>query len=215
MEYAELLLSYDKANVTGVKDREGLIFHFIDSLSCLVVPQLSTASDVVDIGSGGGLPGIPIKIAVPGINMVLLEATQKKCDFLRYVIDTLQIERVSVANVRAEEAGRDPDYRARFDMAVVRAVAELPVLVEYGVPLLKVGGILMAMKGRLSEEELETGGRAAEIIGAKLEDVREVAEVGEGIERRIVLVRKDQLTHSRYPRRTGMPKKRPLGGDRP
>jgi 16S rRNA (guanine527-N7)-methyltransferase len=213
--YAELLLGYREANVIGAKDLDTLVSkHFVDSLSCFLVDEVRAAENVVDIGSGGGLPGIPAKIASPGIRLTLVESTAKKCEFLRYAVDKLGFRGVRVENGRAEELGRRSGFRGEFEVALVRAVAELPVLVEYGVPLLREGGVLVAMKGRLEEEELRAGERAAEILGAGVEEVLRVPEVEgvfEGLERNLVVIRKHRESPQGYPRRPGVPKKRPLG----
>jgi 16S rRNA (guanine527-N7)-methyltransferase len=213
--YADLLLGYREANVVGVRDLRTLVRkHFVDSLSCLLVEGVRRAGLIADVGSGGGLPGVPVKIVRSGAGVVLIEATSRKCVFLRRVVEELGLEGIEVENGRAEELARRDDLRGLFDAVLVRAVAELPVVAEYSVPFLREGGVLVAMKGRISGEELTAGALAATELGAGLEEVREVPEVPgvfEGMERRLVVIRKRGVTPVRYPRRAGVPRKRPLG----
>ncbi len=213
-DYARLLAGYDEANVIGTRRFEDILLgHVLDSLSCYLCTPLKGADQVIDVGSGGGLPGIPVEIAGPRGQLALLEATAKKARFLRLAAKELELQGTVVLNERAEDAGRLPDHRGRYGVALTRAVARLSVVVEYCIPLLAVGGHAVSMKGRLQEEELAEGARAAEAIGARVREVIRVPflpEVGEK-ERCLVLVEKERRTPSRYPRRVGMPAKRPLG----
>lgn len=212
--YAELLASYTEANIIGTKDIPSLILdHILDSLSCLVLENAGIGEMVIDVGAGGGLPGIPIAIARPNIRVTLLEATAKKARFLRSSQEQLQLKSMKVLNQRAEEAGRQVRLRDTYGMAVSRALASLPVVVEYCAPFVREGGLVLAMKGRLEEEELLSGKSAAARLGAEFCEVIQVPflEQLEQKERRIVVFRKTAPTPTGYPRRIGLAKKRPLG----
>ena len=213
--FAELLAGYDAANVVGERDQGAILLnHILDSLSCLLVRELTAARSIVDVGSGGGLPGIPLAIALPETDVTLLEATGKKAQFLRVVAGDLELQNAAVANDRAEDVGRREDGRERYDVATSRAVASLDVVTEYCMPLLRLGGVAVAMKGDLSEEELEGGRVAAKELGGALREVVSVPVLPElPIRRRsLVVVEKVSATSGKYPRRPGLARKRPLGG---
>src|SRR5215211_8251293 len=214
LEYAGLLAAYDRANVIGTRDLDGILLeHVLDSLSCFLYRPLFGAGRLADVGSGGGLPGIPLKIVEPDLATTLVESTGKKASFLRYAVETLSLERVGVANVRVEEVGRERGCRGAFDIVTSRAVARLSVVAEYSVPLLETGGRVLAMKGRLEQEELAEGSRAAEALGARVVEIIEVPllpAVGEK-ERKVVVIEKIRETPAAYPRRPGVASKRPLG----
>lgn len=213
--YARELAAYEKANVTGTRDIGRLwLDHVLDSLSCLLYEPLGRAASLVDVGSGGGLPGLPLHLAVGFGRVCLLEATGKKVEFLRYVSSRLALRGVEIVNRRAEEAGQSPYYRGRFEAATVRAVAPLDVISEYCVPLLAPGGAMIAMKGRLGPEELEAGERGARELGGEVAEVIRVrfSPELEQKERRLVVIKKLDPTPKRYPRKPGTPKKHPLGG---
>ena len=214
VEYAFLLSEYDKANVVGTRDPERIVeLHVMDSLSCLLQLRLVEVSQMVDVGSGAGLPGIPLKLCLESPHLNLVESTHKKAVFLEAVIEALGIRDATVINARVEDAGRDSNYRSGQDLATVRAVAALPVLAEYCLPLVKVGGCVVAMKGRPSHEELEQGKRAAEVLNGKLENIVPVPQLPgtEAKSRCLVVFRKLKKTPKTYPRRVGMPVKSPLG----
>ncbi|ABG06115.1 methyltransferase GidB [Rubrobacter xylanophilus DSM 9941] len=215
-EYALLLAGYRRANVIGTREPETVLLeHVLDSASCLLFEPLRAAGRVADVGSGGGLPGIPLKILLPEARVVLIESTGKKADFLRYAIESLGLSGVDVVNARVEAVAREAAHRSRYDAALARAVAALPVLAEYCVPLLRVGGHAVAMKGGMPEHELRLGEGAAAVLGARLSGVLEVPrlpEVGEEKRRRLVILEKRRETPGRYPRKAGVPAKRPLRG---
>jgi 16S rRNA (guanine527-N7)-methyltransferase len=214
MEYALLLACYDRANVIGIRDVEGILLdHVLDSLSCFLHGPLSSARRLADVGSGGGLPGVPVKIVKPDLATTLMESTGKKARFLRYAIDSLSLDGTEVANTRAEDLGRTQAYRGAYDVVTARAVARLSVVAEYCVPLLEIGGHAIAMKGWLKAEELEEGDRAAGTLGAEVMEIRKVpmlSEVGEK-ERNLVILEKIRETPAQYPRQPGVVAKRPLG----
>jgi len=212
--YAGWLASYEKANVVGTRDMERLwLEHVLDSLSCLLCEPLRSAQSLVDVGSGGGMPGIPLHIVLGFRRACLLEATGKKADFLDQASSGLRLEGLEIVNARAEELGSSEGYRERFEAATVRAVAPLPVISEYCLPLLAPGGAMIAMKARLDADELRAGEEAAEILGGELEEVLEVpfSPHVEPRDRRLILIRKVSGTPNRYPRRPGVPGKSPLG----
>jgi 16S rRNA (guanine527-N7)-methyltransferase len=212
--YADLLAGYQLANVIGTKDRDQiLVEHITDALSCLTSADLLQGCSLVDVGAGGGLPGIPLSIARPGLHVTLLEAAEKKVRFLRYARDELDLPNLEVLHTRAEDAGRGSSYREAFDIAAARALASLPVVVEYCAPLLRIGGAILAMKGRIPEEELSKGVTASRHLGIKLQEVREVKYLMHlpQMERRLVVFKKIHVSPDSFPRRTGMAKKRPLG----
>lgn len=213
-EYADLLAGYELANVIGTKDRKQIVLeHLVDSLSCLAAEDVQCNGSLIDVGTGGGLPGIPLSIACPELRVTLLEATEKKVRFLEYVKTELGLDNLEVLHVRVEDVGRKPECREAFDLATARALAALPVVVEYCAPLVRPGGKIVAMKGRLPEEELSQGIKASRELGAELHEVLKVdyrVQLPQK-ERRLVVLDKVRATPSRFPRRVGLAKKRPLG----
>ena len=212
--YGKLLATYSLANVIGTKDIEQIISeHILDSLSCLKVNYLERASNLVDVGTGGGLPGVPLAIARPALSVTLLEVTEKKARFLEEVSTQLELKNVKVIQDRAEDLGRMPEYRHTFDLATARALAALPVVLEYSAPLVRLGGQIVSMKADIHEEELLAGVKASKQLGARLKDIHEMkyrASLPQK-ERRLVVFDKVADTPRRFPRRVGMAKKRPLG----
>jgi 16S rRNA (guanine527-N7)-methyltransferase len=205
----ELVLWNERVNLTAITRREEIYLrHFLDSLSCArfwgAIPH-----HVIDIGSGAGFPGLPLKIVFPHIQLTLLESVSKKAVFLDHMVATLGLQGVQVLPLRAEEAGRVPTLRGQADLVTARAVAELRVLLEYAMPLLRVGGQLLAPKGAAAAEEQQAASRALAILGAEITAVEPVDLPGLD-ERRIVVVRKITPTNERYPRSAGVPSRRPL-----
>lgn len=209
-----MLSSYEKANVIGTRDPGRILMdHILDSLSCLLYPQVAEALDFADVGSGGGLPAIPLAVALPGVSFKLFEATGKKAAFLRHAVETLELSGVEIVNARVEQAAHHPSLRASHEICTVRAVAKLPVLAEYCLPLLNVGGRMLAMKGEVSEEERRQGERAAALLGGHVLQVLEVPLLPEMAQktRRLVVLEKTAETPEIYPRRVGLPSRSPLG----
>lgn len=214
LSYARELASYDKANVVGSRGVEDILLnHVLDSLSCLIFAPFSRAQSLIDVGSGGGLPGVPLKILRPQMDVTLLEATGKKANFLRHIVEKLQLEGVCVVNDRAETAGRLPKHRGAYDVATVRAVAALDVIFEYCVPLIKVGGYVVSMKGFLDEREVKAGEKAALAMESEICEVVKVPFLAElpDKQRNLVILRKLTDTPEQYPRKNGMPRRNPLG----
>lgn len=212
--YADLLAGYELANVIGTRNRDDIVLeHLVDSLSCLEVTDIQWDGCLIDVGAGGGLPGIPLSIARPELVVTLLEVTEKKVRFLEYVKAELELRNLTVLNTRAEVVGRKAGHREAFDMATARALAELPVVLEYCAPLVRTGGKVLAMKGRLQKDELSQGVAAARELGAELSETLAVEYRSQlpQKERKLVVFDKVSVTPDRFPRRLGLAKKRPLG----
>jgi 16S rRNA (guanine527-N7)-methyltransferase len=201
--YTRLVLAANsKFNLTGARTAEQFVPHILDSLT--IVPYVR--SPYIDIGSGAGLPGIPVAL-VTEAGAVLLEATEKKAAFLREAIDALRLTAARVVTARAEDAGRDPELRERFESATVRAVASAPAALELVAPFLAIGGLAILQRGLAGTDEQASLDSAALALGFEVEP--EVALAGE---RRVLLFRKAAPTPEGFPRRPGMAQKRPLGG---
>ncbi len=213
--YEELVAWNRRFNLTAITDYEGVqVRHFVDSLSCLrALPQaeLQAGARVIDVGSGAGFPGVPLKLLCPGMHLTLLEARQKKVAFLEHLVQRLGLHGVTVIHGRAEDVGRQLAHREQYDRALARAVAEMPTLVEYLLPLVRVGGTILAQKGENGPAEVHAAEEAIRILGGHVRrlvpvDLRGLAET-----RYLVVVDKVATTPDNYPRRPGMPAKRPLG----
>jgi 16S rRNA (guanine527-N7)-methyltransferase len=213
--YQQHLIAWNEQfNLTAITDDTGIqIRHFLDSLSCLLALEPGEhfgGRRVIDVGTGAGFPGIPLKILCPGIKLTLLEATGKKVQFLAHIVAELALQDVIVLHGRAEELGHDPDHREQYHWAIARAVADLPVLVEYLLPLVQINGRAIAQKGESAPAEAQRSEWALSQLGGQLRrlvpvDLRGLAET-----RYLVLVDKVATTPARYPRRPGIPSKRPL-----
>jgi 16S rRNA (guanine527-N7)-methyltransferase len=184
--------------------------HFLDALSLLGIAAVREARDLVDVGSGGGLPALVLAIALPETLVVALESVNKKCDFIRRAAATLGLENAEVECARAEDYGRGRG-RERFDVAVARAVAGLPVLAELCLPLVRVGGTLVAMKGAISNQECMEGEKAIAILGGEEASVVPVEPFSGAENRCLVVARKRTRTPGSFPRRAGVPERKPLG----
>jgi len=189
--------------------------HFGESLALLSVLRdrdiTSPGASIVDLGAGGGFPGLPLLIAQPSLRVALLEASERKCRFLETALADLGLSAGgSVVNARAEDAGRNPEYRERFDLAVARAVAPLAVLVEYALPLLRTGGVLAAPKGSRAADELSEAAGAIRALGGEALDPVPLPLPTEAPPQTVLLVRRTGPLDERYPRRPGIPAKRPL-----
>lgn len=211
--YDELVSWNESVNLTAVTGREEVqTRHFLDSLpvaSALSANVLDGTDKLLDVGTGAGFPGLPLKIAHPRIDLTLLEATAKKTAFLNHVVDKLGLEGVTVVTGRAEEEAHEPEMRERFGTVVSRAVARLDVLAELCLPFCAVGGVMIAQKGPNVGEELEQARHAIETLGGLFDDrdMLIAPPVGVGT---LVVIRKVRATPPGYPRRPGIPSKRPL-----
>lgn len=212
--HRELIEWNERFNLTAITDTEGVyIRHFLDSLSCLQGrprPEPGLRLDLIDVGAGAGFPGIPIKLAAPSVRLTLLEATGKKVGFLEHLVQTLGLSDVRAVHTRAEEAGRISAHREQYDWAVARAVADLPVLVEYMLPLVRVGGLALAQKGERAAAEVQDAAAAIHALGGRVRRLMPVEIRGLAETRHLVLIDKVAATPERYPRRPGVPSKRPL-----
>jgi 16S rRNA (guanine527-N7)-methyltransferase len=212
--YEELGAWNARVNLTAIVEWDAVqIQHFLDSLTCMgVLPPAARAAPyaIVDVGAGAGFPGVPLKIVLSHARLTLIESVGKKAAFLRHVAQVLGLEQVEVLTLRAEEAGRQSPHRAGYDLAVARAVAALPVLVEYMLPLVQVGGLVVAMKGRDVQEEVAAAQRAIHALGGQLAVVHPVTLPGLDGPRHLVVVAKVRRTPPQFPRQTGIPGKHPL-----
>jgi 16S rRNA (guanine527-N7)-methyltransferase len=210
--YREMISWNRRLNLTRIIGYEDVqTKHFLDSLTVmLALPAGPGGFRLIDVGTGAGLPGIPLKIAIPGISLVLLESTAKKTDFLRHMVGMLGLDDVEVVAGRAEETAHDSRYREKFDVALSRAVAALPALTELTLPYCSLGGTFIAQKKGEMEEELCQADKAITLLGGRLREVKKI-DLGELPDRRsLVVIDKVALTPQNYPRRSGVPEKKPL-----
>ena len=210
LDYKDLLKEWNqKINLTAIEDdREVIIKHYIDSMS--IAPYLKNGKHtLIDVGTGAGFPGIPMKIAYNNLKVTLLDSLEKRVRFLNEVINNLKLTGIDALHGRAEDFGSNQKFRERFDISVARAVASLPVLLEYCLPFVKVGGMFIAMKGS-SVKEVDASRRALEALGGGIEEVREMVLPFSDIRRNIIVVRKLRQTPTKYPRKAGKPSKEPL-----
>jgi 16S rRNA (guanine527-N7)-methyltransferase len=207
----ELLDWNTRFNLTAIRDpREIRIKHFLDSLTCLMALRDTPVDRLIDVGTGAGFPGIPIKIIYPKMQLALVESVGKKAEFCRHVANILNLKEVEVIQERAEILGQNPSYREQFDWAIARAVAILPVLSEYLLPMVRVGGSMLAMKGESGPAEAHSAERAMHMLGGHLRQLLPVTLPGVAEERYLVVVGKVAATPDAYPRKVGMPARRPL-----
>ncbi len=212
--YRELVDWNRRFNLTAITDWEGvLVRHFLDSLSCLkALPraELAGGARVIDVGTGAGFPGLALKIVCPGMRLTLLEATRKKVTFLEHMVRVLELKDVEVVHGRAETLGNDALYREQYDWALARAVAEMPTLAEYLLPLVRVGGVALAQKGEGAAAEVHEAAAAIMALGGRVQQLVPVELRGLAETRYLVVVNKVVATPEKYPRRPGMPRKSPI-----
>jgi 16S rRNA (guanine527-N7)-methyltransferase len=209
---AELRAWNERFNLTAITDDEGIqVKHFLDSLSLLrALPAGWGRGRLVDVGTGAGFPGLPVKLLCPDLRLTLVEATGKKVTFLQAMVAKLRLSGVSVIKARAEELGQDPAHREQYDLAVARAVAELPVLAEYLLPLVRLGGHAIAQKGQDAPAEAHAAEGASRRLGGTLSQIIPVELPGIVETRHLVVYAKTAATPPLYPRRPGVPAKSPL-----
>ncbi len=209
--YARLLVEWnEKMNLTAITDEEGIVIkHFLDSLSLFSVLPESTKK-LIDVGTGAGFPGIPLSIANNSFNITLLDSLAKRVNFLNEVCNTLELNNIEAIHGRAEDYGVKKEYREKYDIATARAVAALPVLLEYCLPFVKKGGMFIAMKGPDIKEEIKESKKALDVLGGEIEEVRTFTLPNSGNERCIVMIKKYRHTPSIYPRKSGKPTKLPI-----
>jgi 16S rRNA (guanine527-N7)-methyltransferase len=207
----ELLEWNEKFNLTAIRKPEEIRSkHFLDSLTVLQGFKEPKPMRMIDIGTGAGFPGIPLKIAYPHLRLTLVESVGKKADFCRHMVEVLHLEKVDVIQARAEDLGHTTGQREVYDLAVARAVAAMPVLAEYLLPLVKVGGRVIAQKGESAPAEVHAAEHAIKVLGGRVQQLKPIILPGVADERFLVLIDKIATTPSIYPRRAGLAAKRPL-----
>ena len=198
-------------NLTAIRDPQEIhVKHFLDSLTCLQAMGEKSYGRLIDVGTGAGFPGIPLKIVHPKLRLTLVESVGKKAEFCRHVVNILNLQGVEVVQERAETIGQDPTFREQYDWAVARAVAILPALAEYLLPLVRVGGSMLAMKGESGPAEAHAAEHAITVLGGHLRQLLLVTLPGVVEERYIIVIDKVAATPGTYPRKVGVPTKRPL-----
>ena len=214
MKYYHFLVEKNKVmNLTAITDfKEVVRKHFYDSLSLVKVLDVRRKKNVIDIGTGAGFPGIPIKIVYPEINIVLLDSLRKRVDFLNETIDLLKLDSITAVHGRSEDLAHRNEYREKFDLCVSRAVASLPVLCELTLPFVRVNGHFVAYKGSFdtANSEIEDSKNALSILGSEMQDVKYFSPVDMEYQRTLLLIHKIRQISGKYPRKAGTPSKDPL-----
>ncbi len=213
LQYLGLLIEANKkTNLTAITDSDEIIKkHFLDSMAAVMhLQSMKGASKGIDVGSGPGLPGIPVKILRSHDKMLMLDATKKKVQFMNLAIDKLGLKDISAVHVRAEDLARLQQHRQAYDYALSRAVAPLKVLLELTLPFVRVGGVFIAYKSKAFEDELRSAQRAMLVLGGKLDKIQKVDIYQADIERYLLVIKKVSPTPGQYPRKAGIPKKRPI-----
>ena len=214
--YQDLLIEWNqRMDLTNVPPEEMAARHFLDSLLPLKRADLFPQNArVIDVGTGAGFPGLPLAIARPDLKVTLLEAQGKRCQFLSAVCGALSLENAAVVQDRAEVLGQNPSHREQYDRALARAVAPLNVLAEYLLPLVRVGGMALCWKGPAAEQEARDGAAAAQRLGGSLGDFWEMPLPGQDTRHVLCCLEKNEKTLPQYPRKNGIPAKRPLKSDK-
>lgn len=207
----ELELWNERYSLTAIRDPEKvLVKHFLDSFSCYRVMKVTPMRKIIDIGTGAGFPGIPLKILLPDIQVTLVDSVTKKADFCQHIIGKLDLQDIEVVCDRAERLGSDEKYRENYDWAIARAVAKMPELIEYLLPFVKAGGKALSMKGSSGPAEAQSMSEAMKILGGDLRCLEHLNLPGVTEDRYLIVVDKVAPTPQKYPRRVGIPSKRPL-----
>lgn len=208
-DYMKYLLDWnEKINLTAIKEeKEFIVKHFVDSLSISEI--VGDNKRIIDVGTGGGFPGIPLKLLNENLNVSLVDSVNKKIMVLNDIINKMELENIEAIHTRAEDLAQKKEYRECFDIAVSRAVSNMNTLVEYLLPFVKIGGYVVCMKGPGYEEELNSSKKAIEILGGKIEDIKEL-KVSDELDRNIIIIKKIRNTNNKYPRGQGKPLREPL-----
>lgn len=212
IKYKDILLEWNqKMNLTAIEEeKDVMIKHFLDSLSCIQSKHLKKEGKMIDVGTGAGFPGVPLKIALPNMELTLLDSLRKRISFLEEVCTETKLGQVDFVHGRAEDIGQSKEHREKYDYAVSRAVAALNVLVEYCLPFVKVGGYFICQKGPQIIEELPEAEKAIKILGGEVIEQISVDLPFSDITHHIVVIKKIKQTPSKYPRKAGKPSKEPI-----
>ena len=212
MSYYELLIEWNQVmNLTAITDFDEICKkHFIDSLSLVKAYDMSTSLSLIDIGTGAGFPGIPLKIAFPNLKITLIDSLNKRVVFLQTVIENLKLGNIEVIHGRAEDYAKEEKFREQYDLCVSRAVANLSILSEYCIPYVKTGGCFISYKSEKLTEEIKEASKAIDVLGGRIENRIEFEIPGSDIYRNLLIVYKEKETPAKYPRKAGIPSKKPI-----
>ena len=212
-KYMEGILSWnEKVNLTNITDpAEFRIKHNADSLMCVDFPEFQSAKNIIDVGTGGGFPGIPLAVYAPDKHFTLLDSLNKRLRIIDELAGGLDITNITLVHGRAEDVARNREHREKYDLCVSRAVSNLATLSEYCLPFIKVGGYLLAYKGPGADQEVKDAEKALKTLGGSLVDIRETTMEEYGLDHRILVIEKVRNTPKAYPRKAGTPLKEPLG----